>query len=304
MIISASRRTDLPALYAEWLGARFRAGFCLVPNPMNARQVARVSLARPDVDAVVFWTRHARPAFPVLSWLEGRGYPYYFQYTILGYPRPLETRAPSLDVAVRTFRELAGRLPRGGVVWRYDPIVLGEAFPATWHRETFGRIASALEGATDTVVVSVIDWYARTRRRLGALNGHGEGVDPEPAAPGLEALLAELARIAGDHGMRAEACAEPADLSPLGIGPARCVDHVRLARLYGLAVPEAKDKGQRPLCRCIASRDIGTPDTCTFGCAYCYATRGDELARARRREHDPTAPSLVPLAADAAPSPP
>jgi len=33
MIISASRRTDIPAFYAEWFINRIRAGFCTVPNP-------------------------------------------------------------------------------------------------------------------------------------------------------------------------------------------------------------------------------------------------------------------------------
>ncbi|NLE77913.1 MAG: DUF1848 domain-containing protein, partial [Chloroflexi bacterium] len=35
MIISASRRTDIPAFYTPWLMNRIRAGYCLVPNPFN-----------------------------------------------------------------------------------------------------------------------------------------------------------------------------------------------------------------------------------------------------------------------------
>jgi len=43
MIISASRRTDIPAFYAEWFMNRLEAGYCLVPNPLNPKQVARIA---------------------------------------------------------------------------------------------------------------------------------------------------------------------------------------------------------------------------------------------------------------------
>ncbi|UCG53768.1 MAG: DUF1848 family protein, partial [Candidatus Latescibacterota bacterium] len=54
MIISASRRTDIPAFYSRWFMNRVRQGFCLVPNPFNTKQISRVTLAPGDVDALVF----------------------------------------------------------------------------------------------------------------------------------------------------------------------------------------------------------------------------------------------------------
>ncbi|MCA9754062.1 MAG: DUF1848 family protein, partial [Gemmatimonadetes bacterium] len=47
-IISASRRTDIPAFHSEWMLRRLRAGFCHVIHPYSAR-VRRVSLAPEDV---------------------------------------------------------------------------------------------------------------------------------------------------------------------------------------------------------------------------------------------------------------
>lgn len=55
VIISASRRTDVPAFYAEWMVRRFRAGYCTVANPYNRNQVTRISLKPEDVDAIDFW---------------------------------------------------------------------------------------------------------------------------------------------------------------------------------------------------------------------------------------------------------
>src|SRR5438552_3830430 len=100
MIISASRRTDIPAFYSEWMANRVRAGFCTVPNPFNRHQVSRVSLRPDDVDVIVFWTRNPRPLMPRLRELDDRGLRYYFQFTILGYPRELDPKSPSASAAV------------------------------------------------------------------------------------------------------------------------------------------------------------------------------------------------------------
>ena len=109
MIISASRRTDIPAFYAQWLINRIRAGYCTVPNPVNPRQVSRVSLLPEDLDVIVFWTRNPRPLFPYLNELEQRGCRYYFQYTLLGYPVQIDPHSPPRAAAISTFRELAAR---------------------------------------------------------------------------------------------------------------------------------------------------------------------------------------------------
>ena len=58
MIISASRRTDIPAFYAKWMVHRLREGYCTVPNPCNRNQVSSISLCAEDVEVIVFWTRN------------------------------------------------------------------------------------------------------------------------------------------------------------------------------------------------------------------------------------------------------
>ncbi len=76
MIISASRRTDIPAFYAEWFMNRIREWYCNVPNPFNAKQVSRISLNPRDVDVIVFLTRYAGPILPHLRELDARGFRY------------------------------------------------------------------------------------------------------------------------------------------------------------------------------------------------------------------------------------
>lgn len=293
MIVSASRRTDIPALYSRWLGKRIEAGFCTVPNPFNPRQVRRVSLRPEDVDAIVFWTRHARPLLGLLPLLEERGFRFYVHYGITGLGPPLEKHGPSMETATRCFRELARRRPEGSVIWRFDPILLGPAFPAESCVERFAYLAARLEGYAKRVVISFADVYRKTERRVGKLYRWGEELsrtpEDEPEAP---RLLASLAEIATGHGMSLESCAEPADYSHLGIQKTKCIDDRLLTELFGPIFESRKDPGQRPDCGCIPSIDIGIPDTCTLGCEYCYATRSHTLAQRRRREHDPDSPSL------------
>ncbi len=308
MIISVSRRTDLPAFHAAWFAERLRAGYCLVPNPYNARQISRISLAPSDVDAFVFWTRHIEPLIPTLRTLQERQTPICVHYTLTGYPRALEPRTPPPEKALPTLRSVSALLPRGAVIWRYDPILLSTALPARFHIENFARLAAYLEGAVEQVAVSLITPYQKTQRALAKLAGYTDVAFLEQGnSPEIIDLLGTMATQARRHGITMQACAQPHDYRAIGISSAKCIDGELLTRLYGGLWPTRKDPGQRPLCSCIPSRDIGVANTCLFGCTYCYATRSLKLseqrcqARAAGSESladlGPTFPAAVPTAA-------
>jgi hypothetical protein len=292
VIISASRRTDIPAFYAEWLINRLQAGFCTVPNPFNRTQVTRVSLLPSDVDVIVFWTRNPRPLMRHLSEIDGLGIPYYFQFTVLGLPRELEPKAPPLETALRTFRELAERLGPKRVIWRYDPIIFSEKTPAEYHTEQFTAIARVLAGFTQRVVVSIVDRYRKTERRMNALQDSGVGVTECPPGTFTD-LMRHLAATAAGNQMDIVSCAEEVGLTSYGIRPGRCIDHELIKQAFGGEVSAAKDPSQRRACGCVLSRDIGMYDSCLFGCQYCYATGSFPRARENYRRHDPRSPSLI-----------
>ena len=294
MIISASRRTDIPAFYADWLMNRIRAGYCLVSNPFNPAQVARVSLLPEDVDAIVFWTRNPRPLLPHLAELDRRGYRYYFQFTLTGYPQALEPRLPERSLLLRAFRDLAGYVGPQRVIWRYDPIVLSTITDIPFHERNFAELAEALSGLTPRVVVSLLDPYAKNRRRLRKLAECGIVVrDIQGIDNGVGDLLRSLASLAKEHSMEITSCAEPWDLRRYGILPGKCVDDEYIARIFGIEVTHAKDEAQRPACGCVRSKDIGAYDTCLYGCVYCYATSDRVDPDALRARYDPDSPSLL-----------
>jgi len=300
MIISASYKTDIPAFYGEWFEKRLEAGYCMVANPYNRRQVRRVSLLPEDVDGFVFWTRNLGPFESRLERVAELGLPITIQYTITGYPRELERTVVDADRSVRHLRTVAERYGPKAAVWRYDPILFSSLTPAKYHLENFEHLAGALEGATDEVVISFAQIYKKTARNLdAAAREFGfSWVDP-PDDVKLD-LAARLAEMAGARGMKLSVCSQRKYVAP-GARPARCVDACRLAAMGGRPI-RARVKGNRPDCRCYESADIGEYDTCPHGCVYCYAVLHRDLAFRRYGRHDPEGEFLFGIEDDAASS--
>lgn len=293
MIISASRRTDIPAFYSQWFMNSIRAGFCVVPNPFNTKQLSRVSLKLEDVDAIVFWSKNPAPLFPYLDELDERGFRYYFQFTLNDYPDALEPGVPDVDKRLETFMKLAERLGSMRVIWRYDPIIISNITSVDFHQERFAKLASSLSGATNRVMVSLCDFYRKTDRRLAALEQEGYFFNKEAASSAeVASLLKNIATIASRHNMEVFSCAEDIDFSNLGIRPGMCVDADLVKKIWSISVCTTKDQTQRKHCRCVVSKDIGMNDTCMHGCRYCYSTRNNALAERRYSEHDPNSPVI------------
>jgi len=284
MIVSASYRTDIPAFYAEWFRQRWRAGFVRVANPYGGPP-SRVPLRPPEVDGYVFWTRNAAPFLPALAEVADAGVPFVVQFTVTGYPRPLDAATIAPERAIEQIEAIVGAFGPGRVVWRYDPVVCSDLTPPARHAETFDRLAGALEGLVDEVVVSWLQVYRKTRRNLdAAARVHDFGWE-DPPDEAKRALLGTLAQLARVRGMRLGLCDQPA-LRADGVGEARCIDAGRLARLAGRPI-DAALRPHRPSCGCFASRDIGTYDTCPHGCAYCYAVASRIAAKRHFAAHDP-----------------
>lgn len=285
MILSASRRTDIPNYYSEWLARRLRAGFLCVRNPMNFRQVSRIALNPDVIDCIVFWTKNPAPMLPYLD--EYRRYMYYFQFTLTGYGKDIEPGLPDKRrILIPAFCELADRIGRDRVIWRYDPIFLSDHYTLDYHVKAFTRIAEALAGRTRRVVISFLDDYEKTKRNMKGINI--QGLTKEK----MRRLAHSFAVIAGRYGMEIQTCAEKIDLSEYGITHEACIDREYIEHLLGCRLRAGKDHGQRPECRCMESVEIGSYHTCRNGCRYCYANFSDGRVQARIRDFDVDSPIL------------
>jgi hypothetical protein len=285
VIISVSRRTDIPAFYSEWLFNRIGEGFVLVRNPMNFRQVRKIRLNPEAIDCMVFWTKNPAPMLAGLDSLEG--YHYYFQFTLNAYGADVEPGLPQRTELLHTFKTLSEKIGPHRVVWRYDPILVNEKYSLGFHAEQFGETASLLKGCTEKVTISFIDLYAKTARNTSGLNITGMSLEE------TNKLAEQLASIAGENGMTIAACAEAGDFSPYGVARAKCIDDKLIERICGYPPDLKKDKSQRPECGCVASVDIGAYNTCPHGCRYCYANHSYTAVSENIQNHNPRSPLLI-----------
>lgn len=285
MILSASRRTDIPNYYPEWFYNRIKEGFLYVRNPMNVHQISEIRITPDIVDCIVFWTKNPLPMMGRLD--ELKEYPYYFQFTLTGYGNDVEVNVPDKKTAmIPVFRDLSSRIGRERVIWRYDPIFFSDKYTAQYHVNAFQYIAEALKGYTDTCVISFVDMYAKNRKRMESLSQYDLD-DSE-----LRKFARQLSGIANDNHMTVGSCAERIDLNDCGIVHNCCIDKVLIEKITGYKLKAGKDKNQRPECGCMESVDIGAYHTCKNGCAYCYAVESEKSVARNASKYDPASPLL------------
>ncbi len=285
MILSVSRRTDIPAFYGQWFMKRLKEGYVLVRNPMNPRQVSRISLARELIDCIVFWTKNPRPLMQHLEVL--KEYQVCFLFTVTPYGRDLEQNLPPKDEVMDTFVELSKKIGKERMAWRYDPIVMTETMNLDYHRKQFKAMAQRLESFTHRCIISFLDMYKKCRRNL-------QGIPirlPGPAE--METLAMELAATGKNHGIELFSCAEDTDFSAVGVPPGGCIDAEWIGRFTGSNLDVKEDKHQRKTCRCAESIDIGAYNTCPHHCLYCYANADTPTVKKNLALHHPDSPLLL-----------
>ena len=272
MILSVSRRTDIPAFYAEWFFQRIREGFLYVRNPMNPRQVSRISLSPEVVDCIIFWSKNPAPMLERLD--ELREYPFYFQFTLTGYGRDIEPGLPDKrKEVIGTFQKLSEKVGKERVVWRYDPILVNGRYTIEYHLKAFEEIAGCLKGYTEKVVISFVDFYAKTLRNTKDL--YIKSLSREE----MREIAEGMAQIAKSCGLVIETCAEQINLQDVGIRHGSCIDKKQIEKIAGCSLSVEKDKNQREACGCCESIDVGAYNTCRNGCRYCYANYHEEQVR-------------------------
>ncbi len=287
MLLSVSRRTDIPAWYSDWFLNRLSEGFVGVRQPYRFHQISRIPLTQEGIDAILFWSKDPEPLRRRLGELDRTGIPYAFQFTLNPYGRTLEPGLRSLEERVDTFVRLAEAIGPDRIFWRYDPIVLNESWPVNRHRRAFAWLCQRLEGRTNRCTISFVDMYASLRRV------QEEGRIRPISVEEMQAIGEGFVSIGREHGMVLRTCCEEADLSACGILPGACIDREDMERLCGYRLRVKPANGQRPGCRCVESIDIGTYNTCRSGCLYCYATNRPGRAAKTAAEHDPASPLLV-----------
>lgn len=291
MILSVSRRTDIPAFYSDWFFKCLEDGFVLVPNPISHTKIAKIPLkkfeiidistnlvgdkkieTKGNIEGIVFWSKNPKPMLNQIEKL--KDFVFYFLYTLNSYPSHIEGGLPPLEERIKTFRELSKHCP---VIWRYDPILLTNEIDVNWHIKNFSYLCQSLKGYTKHCKISfVIESYSGCSKSAHA-----------PSEKDKSILLENFSKIAKENGIQIEACAESGDWSKYGIVPSKCIDgeifEEWLSKKYanlGLTFKRKNNKidGQRKNCGCMPAVDIGRYDTCNHQCNYCYARKNNHTS--------------------------
>ncbi len=285
MILSVSRRTDIPNYYSQWFYNRIKEGFVYVRNPMNTHQVSRIEITPDVVDCIVFWTKNPEPMMERLEELSA--YHYYFQFTLTGYGRDMEPGIPhKREKMIPVFQALSDRIGKEKVIWRYDPIIFSQRYTPAYHLKAFEQIAMALKGFTEKCVISFVDEYAKNRKNMELLGAY------EMDRYQLSEFAKKISQIAKRNGMDTGSCAESIDLAECGIKHNCCIDKELIEKIIGGRIKAGKDRNQRAECGCMESVEIGAYHTCKNGCKYCYANSSAENVARNCSKYDPTSPIL------------
>ena len=213
MIISASRRTDIPAFYSKWFIDKIKKGYCMTRNPFNFNMIKKISLIKEDVDCIVFWTKNPSPILPLLG--ELKDFPYYFLFTLNPYEQDIERKLPPKDFLINTFKRLSEKIGRERVIWRYDPIVFTNKYSFDFHLKSFKYYLYELRGYTKICIFSFFDYYNKLKKRTDSFLLPDEKTKLK--------LIENFSKLTSEHGIELRACSEMIDYSSFGVKKSSCI---------------------------------------------------------------------------------
>lgn len=283
MIIQTGSRTDIPAFYADWFANRLKEGFVYVRNPYNMTYITKYLLNPSVVDIICFCSKNPKPMLKYLDLLKPYGM--YWYVTITGYGRDIEPNVPDIQDVVETFKRLSEFAGVDSMGWRYDPIFLDDKYTKDYHLEKFEEIAPALDGYTQTAVISFIDMYQKVKKNFP---------EAKPLEKADRMYLGEkMALIAKDHGMTLRPCAEGNELEVFGADCSGCMTQAMYEKAVHNSMNFPKVKNARAFCSCYLANDIGMYNTCLHMCRYCYANYDAKTVMDNNENHDPLSPLLI-----------
>lgn len=283
MIIQTGMRTDIPAFYSEWFYNRIKEGYVMVRNPYNTTSVTKYSLSPDVVDLIGFCSKNPAPMFEQLDLLKPYGQ--YWFVTITPYGKDIEPNVPSKEEVMEDFIHLSENVGVNSIGWRYDPILINDKYSVAKHISDFEKMAGTLSGYTDTCIISFIDLYQKVIRNF-----------PEAKTVKKQdrhTLIKEFVSIADTYGMKIKPCGEGREYEIYGTDCSGCMTKETYEKAVGCKLDLPKKKPARQECACFLAGDIGSYNTCSHFCRYCYANYDKRTVLQNQRLHDPDSPLLI-----------
>ncbi|MFO7750303.1 MAG: DUF1848 domain-containing protein [Desulfobacteraceae bacterium] len=320
-IVSASRATDLPAYYSQWFIDKIRKGYVKWINPFNRQKPQYISLSNTQV--IVFWSKNPKPLIPSLRELDEKKIQYYFQFTLNDYEKEgFEPRVPPLEERLESFQMLSELIGKDKVIWRFDPLLITDRTPPDVLLEKIEKTGEKLHGLTKKLVFSFADIsrYKKVQANLKSKGIHYEEFSVET----MDYVAGKISELNKAWGLTAATCGEKRDFSKYGIIKNRCIDDELILKITDSSTrtnefekflgfdpqmnlfkqgggagskteKNLKDKGQRKECGCIYSKDIGSYNTCSHLCVYCYANNSPKAVSSNINQMTVESDALLPF---------
>jgi len=306
IIISASRSTDIPAFYSDWLIQRLKEGYVKWKNPFNGVPLY-ISFSKARL--IVFWSKNPKQIIKHLDFIQEKIPNFYFQYTLNDYDsEKLEPNVPNVSDRIETFINLSENIGKEKVIWRFDPLILTDKIGVDELLKKVENIGSQLKNYTEKMVFSFADirLYRKVQNNLRNSPINYQEFNEQT----MNEFAQGLQQLNKNWNFEIGTCAEKIPLEKYGIIHNKCVDDDLMIKLFpydkilmdflGVKIlpPDLynstlrieklrnnKDKGQREFCGCIFSKDIGEYNTCPHLCEYCYANASKEIANSNWKKH-------------------
>lgn len=274
-IISASRRTDVPAFYYNWFQDCLKNKNVQVPNPMYHDKIYTYDLSPDKVHSIVLWSKNFKKVADNPMYLND--YNLYFQYTITNYNKITEPNVPTYEESIKTLEKLRNEYNANQFNMRFDPIMFSNDFEIDKNKSPIqNRLDSFKRLCEDLKQLDMND--CRVTTSYVSLYGHvGNRINKNIITLSKEnkiKFFKDMVNIAKDYNRNIYMCSCP-DLENIdGIKKGHCIDGELLDSIFNEKSSKAKITGQRKDCGCSKSIDIGRYDQkCYHNCIYCYATK-------------------------------
>ncbi len=279
-VISASRRTDIPAFYMEWFMEQIKNGFFELTNPYNGKKSTLPS--RVDtIHSIVFWSKNFGPFIKDRfgERLMETGYNLFFNFTINPDSHLLEPNVPSLEERLDQLDALCENFGKKCVNWRFDPICFytaTEQGPQN-NLDDLSKIAKRASAAgISRCITSFMDHYRKVKNRAAAIPGF---FFMDPSIQRKKEILLDMEKKLSSLDIGLQTCCEKKILETMPDGSSvtssSCIPNDLLVKIYGGQLSLKKDTGQRVKngCGCRVSVDIGSYrlHPCYHNCLFCYA---------------------------------
>jgi len=274
-VISASRRTDIPAFYMDDVVEALKKKQIDV-SALCKTQHTLVSLDPKIVKMIVWWSKDYS------NWIEKYKenkklfdkYYHMFNFTLTGGDE-LETGIGStLDERFDQVKYLSKHFSPKSIIIRFDPIVYYKIIGKDKILNNMGKFEEIMKTISkfgiDRIVFSFCIAYPKVVNRF---KKRGK-VLVELSVEKKKEIIDDMIKICDGFNIRLETCCNTGLVGyKKKVFASACVNGDIIEELIGEKLEKnTKDKAQRKECNCCVSKDIGSyMMKCKHNCDYCYA---------------------------------